>query len=110
MSLAEDTAANIRRRLVGAISRRLGLKEKIAEPIAEEVIEALRDLAPGRELYIPAQDKAARNAAIRCEFNGRNREEVCKKYEICERQLYRIIGKGRAVSPPPTLDPERNPA
>jgi len=95
MSIADDidndTAASLRRRLVGAISRRLGLNERIAMPIAEEVVEAMREISPGRELYIPAADKAERNAAIRREFNGRNLKEVCRKYDISKPSLYRIV-------------------
>ncbi|TQE91142.1 MAG: DNA-binding protein, partial [Spiribacter salinus] len=46
----------------------------------------------GARLYIPCKDRAARDAAIRAEFTGRNHDEVCRRHGISRRTLYRIIG------------------
>jgi Mor family transcriptional regulator len=72
------------------------VNESIATPIAEAVLDALRDEFAGRALYIPARSKAARNAAVLAEFNGRNHAEVCKKHDISRRTLYELIGRRRA--------------
>lgn len=93
MSIEDDTAANFRRKLTSAITRRLGLNERIAAPIADEVVEALREMSPGSHLYIPARDKTARNDAIRQRFNGRNHAEVCREFNISRRQVYNILKK-----------------
>ena len=45
------------------------------------------------EHYIPAEDREGRDAAIRAEFNGRNRDDVCRKFGISKSQFYKILSR-----------------
>jgi Mor family transcriptional regulator len=38
-------------------------------------------------------DRAERDAAIRRDFNGRNRDELCREHGISKSRLYQIVGE-----------------
>lgn len=90
--VAIDTA---RETIVTAITAKIGVNESIARPIAEAVLDALRETLSGRQIWIPAKSREDRNDRIRTEFNGRNRVEIMKKHDLSRAQFYRIIGRGR---------------
>jgi Mor family transcriptional regulator len=69
------------------------LNEQYSERLAGAVLEYLQIEFGGERLYIPAPSKTKRDEAIRREFNGRNRDEILKKYRISERRFYEIIGR-----------------
>ena len=92
-SRASISVEKTRDQMVMAITRKIGIIESIAIPIAEAVLDAFREHYAGREIYIPAKRKEARNEAILSEFNGRNHKELGKKHGLGRAQIYRIVGK-----------------
>lgn len=71
----------------------VGLGDLLADTVATAITNGLRRRMGGQERYIPAEDKRARNEQIRAEFNGRNRDEILKKYNISKPRLYQIVNK-----------------
>ena len=65
------------------------LSDTLAEKAADVLLVGLRKRIGGQEVYLPAADKAKRNAAIRAAFNGRNMDEVCKVYGVSADTVYR---------------------
>lgn len=52
------------------------------------------EYAGGESIYFPTMRSrkiTVRNCKIKMDFNGRNYKELAKKYNICERQIRRII-------------------
>ncbi|MCB1723224.1 MAG: helix-turn-helix domain-containing protein [Gammaproteobacteria bacterium] len=70
----------------------LGHTKQQANDIAASADQRIRSRLGSQEPYIHAPDKAKRNAQIFAEFNGRNQKEVCRKWGISRRTLYRIVG------------------
>lgn len=94
----EDEAIQLHREFVEIVREEIGMNEAFANTMAAALVRGMRKRYSGQKLgakgtiYVPAPSKAARNAAIRAEFNGTNREAVCKKYGIGRAQLYAIVG------------------
>ena len=84
----------LRWRISKAIRNKAGfLNEQFSEQLAGAVLEELQAEFGGDYAYIPAHDKEARNDAIRREFNGRNREELCERYGVSRTVFYRIVAE-----------------
>lgn len=73
------------------IREEIGFKDKFAEQFASAIARGLQRRLGGREIYIPAEDKHDRDEQIRKEFNGRNRDEIMKKFAISKTRLYEIV-------------------
>jgi Mor family transcriptional regulator len=86
-----DAAVELRHLLAQALGQAFNLSEAAAIPMANLIADKLFDLAGGNELYIPKVDRKRRNTAIRREFNGKNRAEICQRYGISKAQLYNIV-------------------
>lgn len=96
-TLERDSAVNFRNDLVRIIREALGLPEKIALPIADELASGLQRRMGG--LYIPAREiRDTRDAAVLRDFNGRNHVEVMRQHSISQRTLYRIIGRRHLIN------------
>jgi Mor family transcriptional regulator len=92
INLANDAAVNLINELVRVIRDSLGLPEKVAVPMAEELAKGLHRRMGG--LYIPAREiREARDDAVLRDFNGKNHAEVMRLHNISQRTLYRIIGR-----------------
>lgn len=92
ITLEKDAAVNFHNDLVRVIRESLGLPEKVAVPMADELAKGLKARLGG--LYIPAREiREARDTAVLRDFNGRNHAEVMRSHNISQRTLYRIIGK-----------------
>lgn len=90
ITLEKDAAVNFHNDLVRIIRESLGLPEKVAVPMADELVKGLRRHMGG--LYIPAREiRAVRDAVILRDFNGHNHREVMRLHNISKRTLYRII-------------------
>jgi len=57
----------------------------------DEAVTNIQKSLGGCEIYIPVRDISIRNRQIVDMFNGRNHTEVCSKYGISLRTLYRLI-------------------
>lgn len=62
-----------------------------AQGDVERVCELVQEELGGQQVYIPVADKSARNEAIKRAFNGVNKLEVCRRFNISEITFYRII-------------------
>lgn len=89
-----DSAAEFRNDLVRVIRDSLGLPEKIALPMADELAKGMNRRMGG--LYIPAREiRDTRDAAVLRDFNGRNQIEVLRVHDISRATFYRIINRRR---------------
>ncbi|MDK2124159.1 Mor transcription activator family protein [Parachitinimonas caeni] len=59
--------------------------------LAAVVVEQMCRQMGGEAWYIPAPDRAPRDAAIRRDFNGRNRDALCRQYGLSRSRFYEII-------------------
>lgn len=98
MSAGDDKAAAMRNEITSAIREATGLHERFASELSDEILSRLMTRWGGDRLHVPACDRAARDEAIRADFDGRNHDAVCRRYGISQATLYRVIGqKGREV-------------
>lgn len=86
-----------------AVERIKHIAVKVLEMCGHEVpdtftealaVELTRQLG-GERVYISScpLDKNERDKAIRREFNGRNIRQMCEKYDLSRRSVYRIVNK-----------------
>ena len=87
----EDAGVQLHLAITSALREGCSLEEQAAAALAEPIVQALRRQYACEDLYVPAPDKRSRNAAIRREFNGRNRYEIMKRYNISRTRLYEIV-------------------
>ena len=63
-----------------------------AEDLLESLMDGIRQEFGGGDLFIDRIDREKRADAVRRDFNGRNRAEVCRRHGISRATFYRIIG------------------
>ena len=85
----DDSASWLRRELIAIVREEVGMVELLATPMAEMLLVGIRKRMGGREVYIPAPDKAGRDEQIRAAFNGRNLPEVMRQFGVCKATVYR---------------------
>lgn len=82
--------------ITGALQHEMGMPEREAFQMAQGMLRWMAPQVGGDVLYCPKTlhtDRLARDEAIRREFNGRNREEVCARHGISKSRLYQIINE-----------------
>lgn len=84
-----DHLAALRADYVDMIRRNTGCDEANAMRIASQCIAALQQRFAGERVYFPAPKYDA--GAILADFNGRNRDEVCRKHRVSRRLLYKLL-------------------
>lgn len=94
-NLHEDSAANLRRKIVATIGKRIAESEALTALLADLIVIALRDMAGGSEIYIPAPDKNLRDEEIVRKFNGRNVKELAREFRLSRRRIYGILESRR---------------
>lgn len=71
---------------------------RLAEVVGQDNAKALCGVYGGDRLSVPlcrAVQKATRNAGIRADYDaGLGWHHLVKKYDLCERQLRTILGRG----------------
>jgi Mor family transcriptional regulator len=95
--LTEDAAIALQYEITKIVREEIGMNEHFASQIAEALMRGLRRTLGGQEIYIPSQDLRRRDQAIRDEFNGRNRDELCRRYGIGRTRLYEIVSRGKEI-------------
>jgi Mor family transcriptional regulator len=85
----DNSASWLRRELLAIVREEVGLVGTFAEPFADALLVGIRRRMGGREVYIPAPDKAGRDEQIRAMFNGRNLTEVMRQFGVCKKTVYR---------------------
>lgn len=91
MSIDQDNEHSIKSRAVRVVREQTGLNERFAVPIVDQIFEGLFDEF-GRERVYFVRSKAARDQAVRRDFNGKNFAAVMRQHKISRRTLYRILG------------------
>lgn len=87
----DDARAQLHSDFTEIVRSEVGMNEHFASDIAAAIVRGLCARLGGAALYIPAEDKRERNAAIRAEFNGRNAEAIMRRHNIGRTRLYEII-------------------
>jgi len=90
-----DHLAALRSEYVDLIRRDTGCDEASAMRLASECIAALRYRFAGERPYFanPKYDPAQ----VLADFNGRNRDEVCRKHSIKRSTFYQLLRERRAA-------------
>jgi Mor family transcriptional regulator len=92
----DDAAISLLYEVTAIVREETGLSEALASHFAEAITRGLRKRFGGLDMYIPANgsraERAERDSLFRAEFNGRNLDELCRKYGLSNRQGHRIIG------------------
>ncbi|MFW5834496.1 MAG: Mor transcription activator family protein [Pseudomonadota bacterium] len=88
-----DTAVELHRAMTASLARRFGMAELAASALADVICAEFRRECGGREIYIPAANRAVRNAEIRAAFNGRNHDELAARYGLGRSTIYEIVGR-----------------
>ncbi|WP_161624002.1 Mor transcription activator family protein [Methylohalobius crimeensis] len=89
--------------LVSRLERK-GLDSEKAFDIAKEAVEAVSDVCGGRQVYFPmgvSIRTALRDEQIMREFNGRNIDDLSRRYRLSHARIYQILDnhrKGRRQS------------
>jgi Mor family transcriptional regulator len=90
----DDSYVELQYQFTDIARAELGFDEQVAGTIAEALIRGLSKRMRGQSIYIPSAPYISeRNAAIRKENNGRNRDELCSKYDISLKTFYKIINE-----------------
>lgn len=85
----DDPVSWLRRELIAVVREDIGMVEGLAVQVADLMLVGIRKRMGGREVYIPAPDKASRDEQIRAAFNGRNLPEVMRQFGVCKATVYR---------------------
>ena len=105
---SEDAAVQLEHDITNIVREEIGMHEVMAGMFAQALVRGLRRRLGGQELYIPAPDRSARDAAIRREFTGSNVDELMRRYGLSRTRIYEIAGQraprpGAAKNPPSSL-------
>ena len=90
MTAEDDSASWLRRELIAVVREDIVIVGLFAEPFADALLVGIRRRMGGREVYIPAPDKATRDEQIRAAFNGRNLPEVMRQFGVCKATVYKV--------------------
>jgi Mor family transcriptional regulator len=71
---------------------------------------AIRSEFGGDALYIAKRNPGARDERVCRDFNGRNRDEVCRRHGISRSTFYEILKRSRAQRPQDCAPSSRVPA
>lgn len=72
-----------------------------AHALTEQQILAVGQWLGGRPFYLPKSDvlkRAIRDRNIWNAFNGRNYDELCRQFNLCDKQVRNIIDEQRKLS------------
>jgi len=97
---SEDAAVQLERDLVDIVREEIGMHEGMASSFAQALVRGLRRRHGGQDLYIPAEGRAERDAAIRRDFIGTNLAEVMRTHNVSRSTVYRVSGR---IDPRPQL-------
>lgn len=96
MTKKTDESISIQFLLTAALVGEAGFPEEQASHIAQQVLNGFNKAGVGGErLYVPCVvvDRRARDASIRAEFNGRNHDDLARKWDISRTSVYRIVAQ-----------------
>lgn len=91
MSIADHISTIFKQDIQAAIEEVLLVEPGTARIMTDAVYKKIQAVWGGEKVYIQAVNNATRNEQIKTEFNGMNHGDMCKKYNITLRTLYRVI-------------------
>ena len=94
MAVGVDYLETLRSEVI-ASAQRNGVRARVAMMIADAVEERIRTEYGTAYVYIHAPSKEVRDRRILEEFNYRNHADICKKFGISMKTLFRILKKNR---------------
>ncbi len=94
MSHEEDRVQGLQTSTVRAVREATGLHERLALPIARQIVAGLLHEFGGESFYFPKRGRSIEDALLE-EFDGLNREQLCRKYNLPRRTFYRMIERAR---------------
>lgn len=81
-----------------ALEKFAAMSEPVAAALARQIAISAAELGHGGSHYYLPQlhtlTRAERDEQIRREFNGRNLSDVCRRYRVSRRTVYRIVRLG----------------
>lgn len=93
---ADDRVVTLQYTLTTIIRERIGMNERYASQLAEDILRGLQERYGGDEVYVPKMlGRATRDAAVLAAFNGSNRDDVCRRFGIGRRTFYDILARSR---------------
>lgn len=91
MGRRKETEEQLRARILGKMREDIGISEAMARPFVESVMQCFA----GERLYFPARQRDYQVDSIRLAIQAGTRlEDVCRKYDVSRRQLYRLFPGG----------------
>ncbi|WP_445287688.1 Mor transcription activator family protein [Variovorax atrisoli] len=87
----EDAAVQLEQDFIRIVREEIGMHEQMATVFAQALVRGLRRRLGGQEIYIPAPNKSARDAAIRKQFDGRNIDEISRNFGLSRTRVYEIL-------------------
>lgn len=85
--MSDDIYSQIQQEIVESAAF-LGLGVEISAGLSKSVIERLQKVLGKTTVYFPEKNASARDALIKAEFNGANRDELMKKYGISSKATF----------------------
>lgn len=108
--LEDDAAVQLQADMEAIVAKATGMHPHLAGPMAQSLVEAMREQLGGKRVYIPAprlrrdeiEARERRDDAIVAMFNGRNLSDVMRSLDVSRRTVYRALHRARGKSVPPT--------
>lgn len=91
-----DAYLHLLHELTATIRDEVGMGEALAMQFADVICSGLARRNPGTYIYVPAASRMERRAlysAIANEFNGRNLDEVCRRYGVSKTTVYKACAE-----------------
>jgi len=89
--------AELQTALQYAVQQQFQLSAELAAIMAEKIAAGLsHGQLSGEKVYIPAPNKAARDARIAWQFTGTNMADVCQQFAVSRHTVYRACQRHRA--------------
>lgn len=88
----EDKTVTLQYTLTAIIRERVGMNERYASQLAEDILRGLQERYGGDEVYVPkTSGTATRDRLVLERFDGSNRDEVCRQFGIGRSTFYDIL-------------------
>lgn len=99
----EDQAAQLRQELEQIVMDWTGLRPDLAAPMANAILQGMRERLGGRRLYVPAPRTREAERAMREErdqqmlamFTGANLAEVMRHFGVSRRTVYNALARAK---------------
>jgi Mor family transcriptional regulator len=91
-----NAAAHLLQDMKEILRDRLAMQDPWATAMAQEIVEGMREMFGGDDIYVPAASRQARDAQIRKLFDGTNARELSKRFSLSRQHIYRISARKKA--------------